>query len=479
MININFKMLTKKQTLFAVFLLCIFTRLFSSIFYIEDIDSLRFALSIYEYDMTKLQPHFPGYPIFSFCIKIMYFFTGSLGISFSLIGGLSTYGIIHYALKIVDLKPNSHEGYFIILLILLNPLMWLMSNRYMPDMMGLAILTSSLYFLIDKKTHLYKTCIGFFLFGVLAGVRLSYLPLLFIPIVYHLIFKKEKFLLILIFLSGCLLWLIPMVFITGFNELWDIALIHTNGHFNDYGGTIYTEKNWSARFISFFRSIWADGLGGYWNHRSWMTGIISLYLLYYSKCVFSNFRKIFKEHKVILLSTIVYIAWVLLFQNVIHKSRHILPILVILILMFSLGQTFVQLEFRNIKKYIHISFFSFLLSVSFVLALQHKKPSAISQVKNYFIKKEAPVTIITIPLINYYLRAAGLKTNFINVEDQKEVEQFIELNLSKQYYMIGDFKNLFNHKYEINLDTTFYHNPYVNRMWSKLDIFSLERDFIE
>ena len=144
--------------------------------------------------------------------------------------------------------------------------------------------------------------------------------------------------------------------------------------------------------------------------------------------------------------------------------------------MFSLGQTFVQLEFRNIKKYIHISFFSFLLTVSFVLVLQHKKPSAISQVKNYFIKKESPVTIITIPLINYYLRAAGLKTNFINVEDQKEVEQFIELNFYKQPYMIGDFKNLFNHKYEINLDRTFYHNPYVNRMWSKLDIFSLESD---
>ena len=477
--NINFNMLTKNQTLFVVFLLCIITRLLSSIFYIEDIDSLRFALSIYEYDITKLQPHFPGYPIFSFFVKIIYFLTGSLGISFSFIGGLSVYYIIHYALKILDLKPNSQEGYFIIFLILLNPLMWLMSNRYMPDMMGLATMTSSLYFLINKKNHLFNTCIGFFLFGVLAGVRLSYLPLLFMPIGYHLIFKKEKLLLILIFSLGCLLWLIPMVFITGLNELWVIALSHTSGHFNEYGGTIYTEKNWSARFISFFRSIWADGLGGYWNHRSWITGIISLYLIYFFKYVFLNFRKIFKEHKVILLSTIVYIAWVLLFQNVIHKSRHILPVIVILILMLSVGQTFVQLQFRNIKKYIHISFFSFLLTVSFVLVLQHKKPSAVSQVKNYFIKKEAPVTIITIPLINFYLRAAGLKTNFINVEDQKEVEQFIELNLNKKPYMIGDFNNLFNHKYEINLDTTFYHNPYVNRMWSKLDIFSLERDFIK
>ena len=83
-------MLTKNQTLFAVFLLCIITRLLSSIFYIEDIDSLRFALSIYEYDITKLQPHFPGYPIFSFFVKIIYFLTGSLDATYKIASDQAT-----------------------------------------------------------------------------------------------------------------------------------------------------------------------------------------------------------------------------------------------------------------------------------------------------------------------------------------------------------------------------------------------------
>ena len=39
---------------------------FSTIYYIEDLDSLRFALSMIDYDVAKLQPHFPAYPVFLF-----------------------------------------------------------------------------------------------------------------------------------------------------------------------------------------------------------------------------------------------------------------------------------------------------------------------------------------------------------------------------------------------------------------------------
>lgn len=472
-------MLTKNQTLFLIFSICIITRVLSSIFYIEDIDSLRFALSVYEYDITKLQPHFPGYPIFSFFAKFIYFFIGNMGVTFSLIGGMSTFCIIYFLLKIADLKPNSPDGYFMTFLILLNPLLWLISNRYMPDIMGLAISISSLHFLLNSENNKHKVLFGFFLFGILAGIRLSYLPLLFIPAGYHLITKKEKIKLFLMFSIGCLIWLIPMISITGFNDLWVFALDHTSGHFNDYGGTIYTENNWTLRLTSFFRSIWADGFAGYWNHRSWITLIISFYLIYFFKGVFNNYKKIYKNNKIILYSILLYIIWVLLFQNIIFKTRHILPVLTILILMLSLGQTFTKLKSEKFKRYIHISYFSFLLSASLILVLQHKKPSAIAQLKSQFIKKETRPTIITIPLINYYLRSGGLKTVFINAEDQKKIGKFIESDFNGQAFMIGDFRNSFKHNFKITKDTTFYHNPYVNRMWSELDIYSLKKENIK
>ena len=90
----------------------LFQEIVTSIFYVEDIDSLRFALSIYDYDLNKIQPHFPGYPIFCFFVKLLYFFTGSISHSFSLIGGLSTYLIILFCSKIFSIKLNSSSGVF-------------------------------------------------------------------------------------------------------------------------------------------------------------------------------------------------------------------------------------------------------------------------------------------------------------------------------------------------------------------------------
>ena len=69
-----------------LFTICVLSRAITSIYYIEDIDSLRFALGVQDYSVINLQPHFPGYPIFIFFAKIVFFFSNSLGITFSIMG---------------------------------------------------------------------------------------------------------------------------------------------------------------------------------------------------------------------------------------------------------------------------------------------------------------------------------------------------------------------------------------------------------
>ena len=140
-------MLDKKY--FPLFLLftCILSRIFTAIYYVEDIDSLRFALSMQEYSLVKLQPHFPGYPVFIFFAKILYLLTGNMGISFSIIGSISLFVIIYYSIKLCNIRGVSPTGTFLSLLLFFNPLIWLMSNRYMPDLMGLGIAVMSLYYL--------------------------------------------------------------------------------------------------------------------------------------------------------------------------------------------------------------------------------------------------------------------------------------------------------------------------------------------
>ena len=39
--------------------------------------------------------------------------------------------------------------------------------------------------------------------------------------------------------------------------------------------------------------------------------------------------------------------------------------------------------------------------------------------------------------------------------------------------MIGNFKNKIPDNFEIIYDSTFYHNPYVNQMWSTITLYKL------
>ena len=158
-------------------------------------------------------------------------------------------------------------------------MLWLMSNRYMPDLLGLSIAIASFYMLTSNKSN--NINIGSFLFGILLGTRLSYFPLLLIPYI-QLITKgnfKSNLLLIFYMISGCLIWLIPMVWITGFQDLIYVAQNQTIGHFSDFGGTMITENLWKNRIEFFIHTIWGDGLGGYWDGRSIYTLWLSLFMI--------------------------------------------------------------------------------------------------------------------------------------------------------------------------------------------------------
>ena len=62
----------------ALLILCLGSRLLSAVYYIEDLDSLRFALGVVDYDVPRLQPHFPAYPVFCFLAKGIYALTAAM-----------------------------------------------------------------------------------------------------------------------------------------------------------------------------------------------------------------------------------------------------------------------------------------------------------------------------------------------------------------------------------------------------------------
>ena len=449
---------------YLIFFICIFSRILSSIYYIEDIDSLRFAFSVIEeYNVSKLQPHFPGYPIFCFITILFYQITGSLGFSFSIIGGISTFFIIYFSIKILNYYKSNIDSWFVFLILFFNPMIWLLGNRYMPDLMGLSIAVASIYYLNfgKTKTHSY---IGFFLAGILPGVRLSFVPLLIAPCLWSYFNKKRKYFLFISFLSGLLIWFIPFIISQGYQNLFYIGIKHSMGHFNDYGGTIITENDFMLRLKFLINTVWSDGLGGYWIGRSWITLFVSLPLLILFIDRISIIKKIFKsKYKIIMYSFILYLLWIFLFQNMIYKSRHVLPLVFILLL-------FICYPVKGKKRFlIRLIFILSLLPITYNLIYMHKGGTAIYRLSEHF-KLTTPKIIISNPLVNYYLDSNGIDADYINIEkiNHGDIEGLVQ---KENIRVVGDYSNLINGTNKLLLDTVFYHNPYMNRMWSTIPTY--------
>ena len=472
------KKLTKNQSYLLLLLVCIISRLATSIYYIEDIDSLRFALSLDDYSITKLQPHFPGYPVFCYIAKLLLSITRSKAASFSLIGAFSIFTIIYYILKISKIEINNRIGIFCSLMIFFNPLLWLMSNRYMPDLMGLAIAVSCIYYLTENSNNTKNLIYGYIFIGLLIGVRLSYIPFIIVPFIYHLIKNDQRVYLFLSCCLGILVWFIPLIYITGYENLYLAASKQTVGHFTDYGGTVLTDNNLYFRSLNLLRSIWADGLGGYWPGRAWQTGFLSVsyaYFLYLGYIGSKQYLKYDKNFVMIIYCIALYILWIFFFQNVIYKTRHILPILIIVFLLVTIGQKYVAEPKAILYNTLLGAFFIALATVTLTLVTQHKNPTAVSRLKDSIILSHDAGTIISTPLINYYMQRHAVKSNFINIKDKDQISRF-NSSENDQALIIGNFQGLFENNYSVIPETTYFHNPYVNRMWPSIHTYRLYKN---
>lgn len=468
----------RKKTMIALFFFCIISRITTSIYYIEDIDSLRFALSAIEFNILDSRPHFPGYAIFCFFLQIIYFFVQNIGLTFSLIGGFSIFLIIVFIKKILQELKIVDTFYFTILLVF-NPLLWLMSNRYMPDTMGLSFLVISLYFLIkivrnhEKRDYIF---LGISL-ALLTGIRLSFLPF-FLPI-FYLINDKKFIYTVVYFFLGVLLWLMPLVYITGYNNLVNIFLNDFHGHFFKWGGTVLSSNaSYFDRLIKIFEFTFSDGFSFWSEGRNWTTILNTFFLSLASIILIVSKRKSFslrirKEYVIILLCYLSYFLWIYFFQNIKYKSRHIIPFIPVLTMIFSIA--IVNLNLKRIvnKTFVFVGVFTYMY-ITIHLTFQHKNPSAISQISSLILNSENDkIVVFSDGLKLFYWDKLVLekKVDFVNLKK-------LNTEMIVQYYN-SDYTILSTSRlYDIDkidyqkLD--FYHNPFVNRLWSHLTIYKYE-----
>tara|TARA_Y100001970_G_scaffold292059_1_gene431729 strand:+ start:615 stop:1970 length:1356 start_codon:yes stop_codon:yes gene_type:complete len=442
---------------------------------------MRFALSLFDYNILELRPHFPGYPIFCFFAKIIYLIIGSVQLTFSIIGGISIFIIIFYSNLIFEMII-SKKSYYLSSLLFINPLLWNLSNRYMSDLFGLSLLMMVTYYFLlyvnsRNERHLF---IALFILGLLAGVRISFLPF-FIPLFFFVSFlssKKLFFISSLFLLLGTMIWMIPLILITGIDNLYSISNNHIMGHFYKWGGSVLTSNSsYYFRFIKLLESIWADGMGGFWTGRHFITLLVSIGWIFSFFFSIPNSYKLINHKSKILIrlliaSIISYIIWVFLFQNIIYKPRHIIPFIPFILMLSSVGLISILRISKSFQIFI-FSFFICLLIITTYLNWQHKSPSALSQVKSYIIKDKSSLKIFySSELINTYMKKHKGSKNIIfkSAEHLDDIKNYYDSG-----YIIYSTKNLNHLDLNLELENIFYHNPYVNRLWSTMQIYKYKK----
>ena len=450
-------------------MLCVGSRLLTTIYYVEDLDSLRFALSMVDYDVAKFQPHFPAYPVFCFVAKLIYAGIGSYALSFSFIGGVSTFIIIFFLCKLSGLQNTSPVGLIATILLMVNPLVWLMSNRYIPDVMGVACLMASLYLICANRDDSHRVGWGFFLAGILGGIRLSYLPML-IPVCL-ISLRHKPIQRIAAALAGVVVWLMPLILLTGWETLVQAAQAQSRGHFLDFGGTMASEPNLWARAGKLIESVWADGFGLYWNGRNLATAGTTIALAGILAANWSEIRKVKRSDfgSVCVVGCIVYLIWIFCFQNVVHKSRHVLPLIPFLVLIVAFACAGIIERRNRILKGVLIVFVLCYSYVALHLVVQHKIPTAIAQIHQYLTTKQGDnLRVASVPLISYYLASQGLQAVYIPLRNRDDlVALHEESDDSSDLVVIGSQLEGSTPKTE----KIFHHNPYVNRMWPRISLY--------
>ena len=109
---------------------------------------------------------------------------------------------------------------------------------------------------------------------------------------------------------------------------------------------------------------------------------------------------------------------------------------------------------------------------SIVLSTQHSQGTAVSNLSNYAetANFNNQISFVSTPLINFYLKSTGVHGEFYSIDNKDDIEYLKENFSDKKIMLIGDFNQSFNNK--LVFDTTFYHNPYMNRMWSTINVYS-------
>lgn len=358
----------------VLFFLCLFLRFFFVDKYLENEDSINFAMGLHDYDISLHQPHFPGYPVYIFLASLF------LKIFHSDVAALTLPGVFFGSLTIFPLSFLTRSMFaektaiLTAILYTINPLCWMQSERPASDTTGTFFILLSIKFLfsafdaarygactlnygknasvsyhlfwrVKKNAHLYGGYCLFFgslFLGIGLGVRLSYFPfvLLWMGTLLYYAFHRIHLEMNSIFFgitglfAGICLWFIPQINYTGITPFFYHAFSFTHGHFTDWGGSVLTFGGWE-RVLCIVRPFLELELGD-WRHTLYYLSVIQFAIAVLSILFAFRFFPADGKRFFCIMYAVPYTIWIIFGQNV-ANTRHFLPLLPLILMFIAFG----------------------------------------------------------------------------------------------------------------------------------------------
>ncbi|WP_273850984.1 hypothetical protein [Guptibacillus spartinae] len=386
----------------------IWSRFIYAIEYPRSWDQVDFTLALNRFDLFAMQPHFPGYP---------YFILGGIWLNKWISNpaqALATWNSLLMFLAIYPMYKISRsflsKTFSIVAVALMQSMVFtnVLTVQPMSEASAVAVLWWYMWSLQQafKKHSAVRVIISSFIFSLLLGIRLSYIPF-GIGLVLLFIHRKKNyttkqyvsFLIFQMLLAAIfqLIWIGGLaVSEGGVAAFLQLALGFSEGHFEEWGGTAVSAS------IPFFgrlshlvlnNIVWT-GVGG--QHLFVLLSLLTL-------CVYLiiNGMKRSRWSKEVswfgwafVSMTISYGVWALFAQNI-DKPRHILP----LPGMFLLGFLWLGVnKQRDVSKriiWLLIVVISVQSTYSYTTLSKANNPAAVYQLIDYLEEKNEPLIVYT------------------------------------------------------------------------------------
>lgn len=196
--------------------------------WLEDWDSVQFALALHNFSIVDHLPHPPGYPAYIFINRIINIMVQNDTLTLTIFSAIcgSILSIPFYL--IARSFMNKKIALIMTILFLSLPIVWHLSEVGLTNVPGMAFTITATYLLFKGRNNLKYLLAGSLLSGITLGIRFaefSILLSLISLVLIHRRFSGFRFS-VLFFVSGVLIWFIPLIADAGLNNFINSYITH-------------------------------------------------------------------------------------------------------------------------------------------------------------------------------------------------------------------------------------------------------------